>query len=73
MKIIDLEPFLFKLNIPESQFSINNVEFPNEEYCIFFRKPFWEVYYSEKGNKNNLKKFKSEEEACEYFVSLVLL
>ncbi|GAA3524508.1 hypothetical protein GCM10022393_43600 [Aquimarina addita] len=40
-------------------------EFPNEAYCIRLNQENkWEVYYSERGNKNDLKEFSSESEAC---------
>ena len=32
----------------------------------------WEVYYSERGNKNELVVFRTEEEACEYFLRRLL-
>jgi len=32
----------------------------------------WEVYYSERGNKNDLVIFRSESEACDYFLRLIL-
>lgn len=31
----------------------------------------WEVYYSERGNKNELERFRTEEEACLRFFELV--
>lgn len=40
-------------------------EFPNEAYCIRINSESkWEVYYSERGNKNDLKEFNSESDAC---------
>ena len=32
----------------------------------------WEVYYSERGNKNRLLTFRSESEACEEFLRWIL-
>ena len=43
------------------------LEYPNEAYTIHKGKRKWEVYYSERGSKSNLKTFLSEKEACEYF------
>ncbi len=40
---------------------------PNEAYCINKTQDGWEVYYSERGLKSNLKLFKEESAACEYF------
>ena len=31
----------------------------------------WDVYYSERGNQNNLRVFRSESEACEYFLNWI--
>jgi hypothetical protein len=32
----------------------------------------WEVYYSERGNKNSLLVFRTESEACDYFLDMIL-
>ncbi len=41
-------------------------EFPNEAFCIRLnRDGKWEVYYSERGNKNDLKEFENESVACD--------
>ncbi|MBU6121894.1 hypothetical protein [Hymenobacter siberiensis] len=40
---------------------------PNETYTIGKTTRGWEVYYSERGQKSNLKIFTSESEACKYF------
>ena len=47
--------------------------FSNEAYCLNYdhNRNRWEVYYSERGQKTGLKSFNKEEEACEYFNSLV--
>lgn len=39
----------------------------NEDFCLVYRDGMWEVYYSERGNRNCLKRFSKEEEACQYF------
>ncbi|MFC6223292.1 hypothetical protein ACFP2F_08575 [Hymenobacter artigasi] len=39
----------------------------NETYTIGKTTRGWEVYYSERGQKSNLKIFASESEACKYF------
>ncbi len=38
-----------------------------EVYCLSKNKNTWEVYYSERGQKTNLKVFDEEETACDYF------
>ena len=44
---------------------------PNEAYCLNKLSDKWEVYYSERGQKTNLKVFDSEDEACRYFYSIL--
>jgi hypothetical protein len=39
---------------------------PNESFTLNKNGNQWEVYYSERGNKTDLRVFESEEEACEY-------
>lgn len=45
---------------------------PNETYCLNNVEGEWEVCYSERGNKNGLKKFESESLAFEYFYNLLV-
>ena len=40
---------------------------PNETLCIV-KEDTWQVYYSERGSKSGLKLFKTESEACEFFL-----
>lgn len=39
---------------------------PNEKYVLDQGIDKWSVYYSERGQRNNEKIFKSEDEACQY-------
>lgn len=69
MKVIELEKILLEWSIPENLYSIMIGGLPNERLCLV--KPsdeIWEVYYSERGRKSGVKLFKTEEEACEYFL-----
>ncbi len=43
----------------------------NETYTIGKAAHGWEVYYSEKEQKSNLKIFASETEACKYFLDTI--
>jgi len=36
-----------------------------EQYCIWQNGPVWEVFYYERGNKNNLHSFSNEEDAAD--------
>ncbi len=73
MKKEELVSLLIKLRIPQDSYSINSQEYPNESYCLFFKDNCWEVYYSEKGHKNNLKTFTNEEDAIVYFKTILSL
>lgn len=66
MNLIQLKENLIAMNIPKHFYSLEG-GLPNEAYCIGWNKGIWEVYYSEKGNKTDLKKFRSEIEACDFF------
>jgi hypothetical protein len=46
---------------------------PDERYCLDHPTPeTWTVYYSERGNRNNERRFESECAACEYLFDLVM-
>jgi hypothetical protein len=44
---------------------------PNEVYCLGKHNGNWEVYYSERGQKTNLRLFTLETEACDYFYAFI--
>ena len=46
-------------------------EYPNESYCIRQNNGLWEVYYSERGQKTDLKKFDLESDACKYLLEKI--
>ncbi|NLK94016.1 MAG: hypothetical protein GX275_02330 [Clostridiales bacterium] len=59
-----LKEILIRENIPNDAYSLEG-GFPNEAYCLNIENGKWQVYYSERGQKSNLKEYYSEEEACE--------
>ena len=61
-----LEMKLKEIQIDPSAYTLNG-GLPNEVYCLGQQNGQWEVYYSERGIKTNLKKFEKEEEACHFF------
>lgn len=67
MTIKELQERLISENIDIRSYCINDSIGIGECYCIIKNYNKWEVFYSERGNKNNLTIFYSEEEACEYF------
>ncbi len=58
---------LNEFRVPEDLYSIRVGGLPNEKLCIV-KEDKWQIYYSERGRKTGLKEFKSESEACEYFL-----
>ena len=44
---------------------------PNEAYCLDGTGAGWQVYYSERGNKNSIASFDNESEACQFFLELI--
>jgi hypothetical protein len=43
----------------------------SEQYCVSREGSFWEVYYYERGNKNNLQVFPDESSACLFLLSIL--
>lgn len=63
---------LMRLNqekIPVDAYSLSG-GLPNEKFCVN-KNEYWEVYYSERGIKTQLKKFNTEEEAYDYLYSIL--
>ena len=71
MKKDELNQLLINANVPKDLYNLNG-GLPNEAFCLNKDNNIWEVYYSERGMKSELKKFNSEEEACNYFYKIVL-
>lgn len=70
MNVQKLKSELNKLGVSKSC-SILGQKYPNESYCLMYENSLWIYYYSERGCRSNLKKFESEEEACEYLLEQV--
>jgi hypothetical protein len=43
-----------------------------EQYCIAQENGIWDVYYFERGNKNDLRHFPDENSACNYLSEVLL-
>lgn len=69
MKVKQLAKKLAMLRIPADAYSLSG-GLPSECYCLSHNTQ-WEVYYSERGLKTQLKIFDSEEEACEFFYKMI--
>ena len=55
---------------PEAYFLGDSLR--GEQYCLVREGSKWVTYYAERGAKNSLREFATEEEACSYFVSWVV-
>jgi len=66
MTIRELEIKLKGLGIKKIFYSLSG-GLPSEVFCIDRNESNWEVYYSERGSKSQLKVFEKESEACDYF------
>ena len=44
---------------------------PEDRYAIVKENDFWHVYYSERGEKFELRQLSTEAEACEYLLRLL--
>ena len=66
----DLKAKLDQLKIPENCYSLNG-GLQHDTYCIEKKRSGWEiyyeVYYTELGQKTEIEIFPSENEACSYF------
>lgn len=62
-----LQSLLVKNKITPFAYSLGG-GLPNEKYVLDQGVDKWSVYYSERGQKNNEKVFKTEDEACQYML-----
>jgi hypothetical protein len=71
MNKAQLQEMLDKRNVLYDLYSLKG-GLPNEAYCLNENGEHWEVYYSERGVKSQLKQFDNEEEASEYLYNKVI-
>lgn len=53
-------------------YSIGAMSQTGEDYTLLEGPDGWEVFYNERGTKNSLKVFATEDEACRAFLKQVL-
>lgn len=72
MNRIDLQIELQRENVSENAYSLSG-GLPGEKY-VLSQEPSgkWSVYYSERGVKNNVQLFATEDKACQYLFHLLL-
>jgi len=70
--IAELKARLDQAGINKRAYSFDG-DLPDERY-VLSQEPneIWEVYYSERGNKNELRLFFSESDACQFFLDLLV-
>lgn len=66
----ELKQKLTEIGVKESFYSFKG-GLPSEEFCLNKVGDDWEVYYSERGQKSQHKKFNTESEACEHFLHFI--
>jgi hypothetical protein len=69
--IVELERKLVKSGVPKHAYSLTG-GLPVEAYCLEQTASKWHFYYSERGEKNALKVFDLEHEACNYFYNEII-
>jgi len=70
----ELKSVLEKEKINSQAYSIFGVKGPpeDEQYVLDKEGQKWVIYYSQKGERINQKSFEVEDEACRYFLNLLL-
>ena len=71
MKKDELQNILNQKGINKDSFCLDGGN-PTEKYVLSQESSHWSVYYSERGLRTEEKIFSTEEEACEYFLSIIL-
>lgn len=66
MTVKELAAQLREEKIPDNWYTLEG-GLPSEKWCMEKTYSGWDVYYSERGLRNQLRHFTFEEEACEYF------
>ena len=69
MNVSELEKELKALGVPSDYYSILLGGTPNECLCLVkTNSETWQVYYSERGEKNGIREFETEQDACLYML-----
>lgn len=73
MNIDDLKILLSKNKVPSDLVAFLEGGTPlKEQLCLSFERGMWEVYYYERGNKNNLHRFLNENDACLFLAEMII-
>jgi hypothetical protein len=66
-----LESILARKGFPPNSYRLCGDPGAGERYVLDHGSAGWEAYYSERGLKSGLRTFRSEGEACKYFLDLL--
>ena len=70
MTVKELKKELEKLGVPDIYYSLVKGGTPNERLCLVKNADSsWSVYYSERGEKDGMIHFDTENAACEYMLN----
>jgi len=74
MNIKETEEYLIMIGIPQGLYAINSLGNGDCAAITHNYEPNegWAVFYSERGNRFFIKKFPSEEAACDFFIQTVI-
>jgi hypothetical protein len=70
MNKLELQSKLKSENVSRSLYSLEG-GLPNERLCLDYESGCWIVYYSERGGRSGVKKFTTEEAACQYIYDAI--
>ena len=68
MNIKELNELLLVKNVPQDLYSLEG-GLPSESYCIEKTEDKWHLYYSERGVKETINYYDTEEEVVDAFLS----
>jgi hypothetical protein len=72
MKLPELRRALTESGVSPNAYNIEGVGVCEDRYCLEKDGNWWIAYYYERGNKNGLREFWREEEACQYFLEMLV-
>ena len=72
MSIKELKELLMVKNVPQDLYSLEG-GLPSESYCIEKTEDKWHLYYSERGVKETINYYDTEDEVVDAFLSEIVV
>jgi hypothetical protein len=72
LKVRELQNILSAHRVRPRAYSIEGLGADEEQYRLEKSGSLWSVYYYERGNRNDVRSFDKEEEACSFLLDLLL-